>query len=80
MKFNRLMDQLAGVFAIVVLAIGTLFVLAPFFTALVWGAILAYCTWRPFTRLATMLGGRRTLAAELIVLFIFVVLLGPIFY
>jgi len=80
MKFNRLMDQLAGVFAILVLAIGTLFVLAPFFTALVWGAILAYCTWKPFTRLASMLGGRRTLAAELIVLFIFVVLLGPIFY
>jgi len=80
MKFDRLMDQLAGVFAILVLGIGSLLVLAPFFTALVWGAILAYCTWRPFKRLTAIFGGKRVYAAVLIVLFIFVVLLGPIFY
>lgn len=80
MRLDRLMDQLIGVFAILVLAGGTLFVLAPFFTALLWGAILAYCTWRPFQRLTVLMGGRRIRAALLIVLFIFCVLLGPIFY
>jgi predicted PurR-regulated permease PerM len=80
MRLDRLMDQLIGVLAILVLAGGTLLVLAPFYTALLWGAILAYCTWGPFRRLTVVLGGKRVQAALLIVLFIFCVLLGPIFY
>ncbi|MBS1190489.1 MAG: family transporter [Rhodocyclaceae bacterium] len=80
MRLDRLMDQLLGVFALLVLAGGTLLVVAPFFTALLWGAILAYCTWQPFKRLTTVLGGRQVWAALLIVLFIFCVVLGPIFY
>lgn len=80
MRLDRLMDQLIGVFAILVLAGATLLVLAPFFTALLWGAILVFCTWKPFQRLTAWLGGRRVRAALLIVLFIFCVLLGPIFY
>lgn len=80
MRLDRLMDQLVGVFAILVLAGGTLLVLAPFFTALLWGAILAYCTWLPYKRLTAAMGGRRVRAALLIVLFISCVLLGPIFY
>lgn len=80
MRFDRLMDQLVGVSAVVVLVGGTLLVLAPFFTALLWGAILAYCTWLPFKRLAAAMGERRGRAALLIVLFVTCVLLGPIFY
>jgi len=74
------MDQLVGVFAILVLAAGTLLVLAPFFTALLWGSILAYCTWQPFTRLKAAFGGRSIWAGLLIVVFILGVLLGPVFY
>lgn len=74
------MEQLIGVLALLVLAGGTLLVLAPFITALLWGAILAYCTWRPFQRLTRVFGGRRAWAAFLIVLLILCVLLGPIFY
>jgi predicted PurR-regulated permease PerM len=80
MRLDRLMDQLIAVFAILVLVGGALLVLAPFFTALLWGAILAYCTWGPFNRLTAVLGGRPVQAAALIVLFIFCVLLGPVFY
>jgi predicted PurR-regulated permease PerM len=74
------MEQLVGVLALLVLAGGALVVLAPFVTALLWGAILAYCSWQPFHRLALAFGGRRGVAAFLVVLTILVVLIGPICY
>lgn len=80
MKFDRLMEQLMGVLALLVLAGGALLVLAPFVTALLWGAILAYCSWQPFHRLALLCGGRRTVAAMLVVGTLLVVLIGPICY
>ncbi|MGB9107237.1 MAG: AI-2E family transporter, partial [Telluria sp.] len=78
MKFDRLMEQLTGVLALVVLVGGALVVVAPFMTALLWGAIVAYSTYRPFLRLAGALGGRRGVAALLIVLAILVVVIAPI--
>ncbi|MES2538357.1 MAG: AI-2E family transporter [Pseudomonadota bacterium] len=80
MRFDRLMEQLVGVFALLVLAGGALLVTAPFMTALLWGAILTYSTWGPYKRLTAALGGRRFWAALLIVLVILLVFLGPIFY
>lgn len=80
MKFDRLMEQLVGVVALVVLVGGALVVVAPFVTALLWGAILAYCSWGPFKRLAKMFGGRPVPAALLIVLTILVVVIGPVLY
>jgi len=56
---------------------GALLVLAPFAAALVWGAILAYTTWGPYKKLSAWLGGRYGLAATLMVILIFVVVLGP---
>jgi predicted PurR-regulated permease PerM len=78
MKFDRLMEQLTGVLALVVLVGGAMIVVAPFVTALLWGAILAFSTYRPYRRLAGVLGGRRGIAALLIVLAILVVLIGPV--
>lgn len=78
MKFDRLMEQLTGVLALVVLVGGALVVIAPFTTALLWGAILAFSTYRPYLRLADAFGGRRVVAALLIVLAILVVLIGPV--
>jgi predicted PurR-regulated permease PerM len=78
LKFDRLMEQLTGVLALVVLVGGALIVVAPFVTALLWGAILAFSTYRPYLRLAGALGGRRGIAALLIVLAILVVLIGPV--
>lgn len=80
MKFERLMEQLVGVFALLVLAGGALMVVAPFVTALLWGAILAYCTWHPFKRLTALCGGRRGIATLLVVLLILCALIVPIFY
>jgi predicted PurR-regulated permease PerM len=64
----------------VVLVGGALLVVAPFVTALLWGAILAFSTYRPYLRLAGALGGRRGIAALLIVLVILVVLIVPVVY
>jgi predicted PurR-regulated permease PerM len=80
MKFDRLMEQLTGVLALVLLVGGALIVVAPFITALLWGAILAFSTYHPYLRLAGVLGGRRGLAALLAVLAILVVLIGPVIY
>jgi len=79
-KFDRLMEQLTAVLALVVLVGGALVVVAPFVTALLWGAILAFSTYRPYLKLAGRLGGRRGIAALLVVLAILVVLIGPVFY
>jgi predicted PurR-regulated permease PerM len=72
------MEQLTGVLALVVLVGGALIVVAPFMTALLWGAILAFSTYRPYLRLAGALGGHRGIAALLIVLAILVVLIAPV--
>jgi predicted PurR-regulated permease PerM len=80
MKFDRLMEQLTGVLALFVLVGGALIVVAPFMTALLWGAILAFCSYGPFLKLAGAFGGRRGLAAFLIVLAILVVVIVPIVY
>lgn len=80
MKFDRLMEQLAGVLALIVLVGGALLVVAPFVTALLWGAILAFSTYQPYLRLAGWLGGRRGIAAFLIVLAILLVVIGPVVY
>jgi predicted PurR-regulated permease PerM len=79
-KFDRLMEQLVGVFALLVLAGGALLVVAPFVTALLWGAILAYCTWHPFRRLTALCGGHRGIATLLVVLVILCAVIVPIFY
>ena len=80
MRFERLMEQLAGLLALVVLVGGALIVVSPFITALLWGAILAFSSYGPYLRLAAALGGRRGIAALLIVLTILVVLIGPVLY
>jgi predicted PurR-regulated permease PerM len=79
-RFERLMEQLVAVLALVVLAVGTLLVIAPFITTLLWGAILAYCTWGPYQRLSQAFHGHRAWAALFIILVILCVILGPMFY
>jgi predicted PurR-regulated permease PerM len=74
------MEQLTAVLALVVLVGGALIVVAPFVTTLLWGAILAFATYHPFLRLTRALGGRRAIAALLIVLAILVVVIGPVVY
>src|SRR5450759_6000902 len=77
MKPGELVERLVAALAVVLLVGGALLVLAPFAAALVWGAILAYTTWTPYKKLSGWLGGRNGLAATLMVVLIFVLVLGP---
>jgi len=80
MSSGQLIEKLAAVFALIVLIGGSLVVLAPFATALVWGAILAFSSWHPYTVLTRWLGNRRGLAALICVLTAAVIVLGPFVY
>ncbi|WAH57205.1 AI-2E family transporter [Pseudomonas silvicola] len=64
--FNN--DRLLVQIILLVLLGACLWVMAPFISALLWGAILAYASW-PLMRLLTRwLGGRETLAASILTL------------
>jgi len=80
MSSGQLIEKLAAIFALIVLIGGSLLVLAPFATALLWGAILAYASWYPYTVLTRWLGNRRGLAALIFVLVTTVIVLGPFVY
>ncbi|CAG2135855.1 AI-2E family transporter [Cupriavidus numazuensis] len=80
MSSGQLIEKIAAVFALVVLIGGSLLVLAPFTTALLWGAILAFSSWYPYTVLARWLGNRRSLAALICVVLAAVIVLGPFVY
>ncbi|WP_455279771.1 AI-2E family transporter [Cupriavidus necator] len=80
MSSGQLIEKIAAVFALIVLIGGSLLVLAPFTTALLWGAILAFSSWYPYTVLSRWLGNRRGLAALICVLLATVVVLGPFVY
>ena len=61
-------DRLLVQIILLVLLGACLWVMAPFISALLWGAILAYASW-PLMRLLTRwLGGRETLAASILTL------------
>lgn len=80
MNSGQLIERLAAVFALIVLIGGSLLVLAPFTTALLWGAILAFSSWYPYSVLSRSLGNRRSLAALICVLLAAVIVLGPFVY
>jgi predicted PurR-regulated permease PerM len=64
--------------SIAVLAVACVLVLRPFFSAILWAAILAFATWPLYLRLRTRTGGRSTLAAGLMTLAIACALIIPI--
>lgn len=80
MSSGQLIEKLAAVFALILLIGGSMVVLAPFATALLWGAILAFSSWYPYTVLSRWLGNRRGIAALVCVLLAVVIVLGPFVY
>ncbi len=66
-----------GGFLLAVLGL-SFWVLLPFLSSLAWAAVLAYTTWPLYQRLRTLLGGRDTLAAMLMTLFVASILLVPL--
>ena len=77
MKTLRQVEQIAGIAAVVLVFLGCFIVVRPFLSALMWAAILCYATWPWYVWLKKMLGGRRTLAAVLMVLLMTTVMVLP---
>ena len=74
----RRLEQLAGLFVLLLVAIGCFVVLRPFLAALLWATILSIATWPAFRRLERVTGGRTTLAAAVMTIVLAVALLVPI--
>ena len=64
MNSGQLIEKLAAIFALIVLIGGSLLVLAPFTTALLWGAILAFSSWYPYSVLSRWIEGAVVPTAE----------------
>jgi predicted PurR-regulated permease PerM len=70
-------DRTLTLAVLALLVVGVFFVLQPFITAILWAAILAVTLWPLFIWLRERLGGRRSLAALLLVGLIAVTVLAP---
>src|SRR4051812_4536380 len=71
------LEKNLGWFILVVLASGCVFVMRPFVTALLWAAILSFSCWPLYRRLLSATGGRNTVAAALMTMALFLVVLLP---
>ena len=71
------LEQNLGWGMLTLLFIGSLLVLWPFVSAMLWAAILSYSAWPLYRRLLPWVGGRRTLAAVILSLGMVLVILLP---
>ena len=67
-----------GVFLIVVLIGGALWILGPFLPALIWSTMIVVATWPLLLRLQRALGGRRSLAAAAMTALLLVIVAAPL--
>jgi predicted PurR-regulated permease PerM len=75
-----LQTRIFALAAAVALGIGCFLVMRPFISALLWAAILVFCTWPIYVGLCERLRVGRTMAALLMVLASFMVLVLPLIY
>ena len=75
-KYQKTIEQVAGLTLIGAIVVGCGFVLRPFVAAILWAAILCFATWPLHELFLKWLRGRRNLAAGLMtaVLFLFLVI------
>src|SRR5438034_6115181 len=71
------LEQKLGWIVLALVLGGCLLVLLPFASASLWAVVLSFSSWPLYRRLVNLLGGRRTLAALLISLAMFCVILLP---
>ena len=62
------LDQIAGFVVVLLLLIGSVVVLRPFFSPLLWAMVLTVSTWPFYRRLCGWVGGSRSLAAGIMTL------------
>jgi predicted PurR-regulated permease PerM len=77
MPFSEQQEKILGIAALLVLAVGCLWVIWPFLTAILWAAVLCWSTWPVYSRYERVLGGRRALAAMLMTVSVTLVLVAP---
>ena len=78
MRLSERFEFIAGLALLVLLAVGCLIVLRPFFSAILWALILSFSTWPIYTRLLARLGNRETLASVLMTFGVALVLVAPL--
>ena len=77
METENRIERTIGLVMLAVLAVGCVLVLRPFFTAVCFAAILVVASWPAFEGLARLFGGRRTLAACLMIMLATLVFVVP---
>lgn len=76
-KYQRTIEQIAGLALIGAIVVGCVFVLRPFISAILWAAILCFATWPLYELFRRWLRGRHTLAAALTTAVLALVLIIP---
>ena len=76
-SLGRSVQQLLGISALLLLALGCIVVLWPFLSSLLWAAVVCYATWPIYLFYERVVGGRRALAAGLMTLSVTLVLVVP---
>ncbi len=71
-------ESWAGVVAVALLSVVCILILRPFISAALWAVILCFTTWPLFLSLDGALGGRRSLAALIATLILFMTIAAPV--
>ncbi|AFL50544.1 putative PurR-regulated permease PerM [Sinorhizobium fredii] len=70
-------EQILGVGALLLLALGCALVLQPFLSAILWAAVICFSTWPVYQRCERAVGGNKSLAAAVMTLLVALVLVAP---
>jgi len=76
-SLGKPLEQVLGIGALLLLAVGCALTLWPFLSALLWAAAICFSTWPVYSWCERSLGGRRGLAAALMTLLVALVLVAP---
>ena len=75
---SKQVEQIAGVVVLGLLTIGSIMIVLPFLSAILWAMVFAVTTWPFFIRVEKTLGGRTSLAAAILTLLLFVIFFLPL--
>jgi len=76
-KYQRTIEQIAGLALIGAIVVGCVLVMRPFISAILWAAILCFATWPLYELFRRWLRGRHTLAAAMTTAVLALVLVIP---
>lgn len=77
MFLGKPIEQALGITALLLLVLGCAVVLWPFLSALLLAAVICYSTWPVYLECERVVGGRRALAASLMMVLVTLVLVAP---